>query len=661
MSSTIRFCLVMSTLTATKGTTDAYRIAVESYSSSSTESENLKIILNYVRSEQEFHPSIFSLVSSDIRSNFVDLVSKYVATESIVSYKITMNDLSQRYTWQNRVDLTWIFIVDDIDVLKFFVREQGIWKATNQYLVIVTSPTLSVSSRDIFQTVWKTYNVYRIILVSIQDDFRCLSRYLPFEKNRQNEYGVVSKVCLTNRPNNIKLYTNFENLNGYPIRVIVFRSLMMNVTFDEDTRTYEYKGLDADAMFLLEKSLGAQFCIDVVSINFTKGRRQDPFHHSLQHIEDDESEVIITSFFIYQYQEYQRYEFTTSISEDKLCLIAPSADFIPKSYMPIMPFAPDLWTALAIYNVLVSVLWFLIKYYSGSFRRQEAVLLPLTRTEFILSRRSNLPPRIHPYVTACFNLVETSCYPLKEDDGGQGSTTAQRVFLFGTLFFGLIVVGLYQSYLVSGLSNPFHYPELNTLEDVANSNLTLVTKYYNLKEHTFTENTTLDNKLHSKIKIIVSDKPINDFVAFGKKVVAIARYASIKLGDLSNYYDADGNELLHLVEECPTTYSLSYIMRLYSPYRERINELLLRMKEAGLINLWYENMAYPIYVNEQKRKVDKSERRIKLTMEHYSLTFVGLLIGLLFCIIIFFAELYFAKKSQSNITEEKGSYLISKN
>lgn len=654
MSPTISFCLVISTLTAIKST-NTYKIAIENHPSRLTENENLKIILNYVRSKQKFHPSIFSLVSSDIQSSFVDLVSKYVTEESIISYKITMNNLSRKYKWQNRIDLTWIFIIDNINVLKFFMREQKyMWKATNQYLVIVTAPISLILSRDIFQTIWKTYSVYRMVFISTQDNFRCLSRYLPFEKNRQNEYGVVSKICLTNLTNNIELYTNFENLNGYPIRVIVFRSLMMNITFNKDTRTYEYKGLDADAMVLLEKLMGTQFRIKVLSTNFTKTNWQDPFHCSLQYIEDNDVEIIITSFFVHQYHEYRRYEFTASVYEDKLCLIAPTAGFIPKSYMPIMPFASDLWTALAIYNVLVSVLWFLIKYYSGSFRRQETVLLPLTRMEFVLSRRSNLPPRIHPYIASCFDLVETSCYPLKENGGGPSSTMSQRVFLFGTLFFGLIIVDLYQSYLVFGLSNPFHYPELNTLEDVANSNLTIITKYYNMKEHTFMENTTLNKKLRSKTEVITSDKPTNDLVAFDK-VIAMNRYASVKLNDLSKYYDADGNELLHLVEECPTTYLLSYVMSLYSPYRERINGLLLRMQQAGLVSLWYENMAYPSYIIEQKRKVDKSERKIQLNMEHYFLTFIGLSIGLFFCTVIFLAELYFAKKSQSHITAEESS------
>ncbi|XP_077269589.1 uncharacterized protein LOC143901299 [Temnothorax americanus] len=671
----------LSTLTARTTVDKAYEMIVKNYVPRSAESENLKIILNYVRGMQKFYPSTFSLVSSDGRSSFVDLLSRYVASESIVSYKITTNDFSLKYTWQSRIDLTWILIVDDgINILNSLVHEQShIWKATNQYLIIVTTPTSTILPGEIFQVVWKTYGVYRIVVISIEDDFRCLSRYLPFEKNRRNgEYGVVRKVCLTDREDNVELYANFENLNGYPIRVVVFPSLMMEVAFDQaattttttTTTSPKLSGLDAKAMLLLERAMGARFRVNVfrIKVNSTSTNGEDyadPFHRTLQYIETGESEIIITSFFVQQYRrdkyEYRRYEFTASIYEDKLCLIAPTAGFVPKSHMPIMSFAPDLWVALAIYNLLVSVLWYLVKYYSVSFRRREAVLLPLARRTtpttpsfaVILSRghpltRSNSslapPPRIPPYVSSCFDLVETLCYPLKENESG-GTTTAQRAFLIGTLFFGLIITGLYQSCLMSSLSDPFHYPELNTLKDVASTNLTIITKYYNIKENTFAGNTTLDNKLRSKTNVFVSKERTYDVVAFGRRTIAISRYASIKLDDMSRYYDVDGNDLLHIIEEYPTTYSLAYVMRLHSPYRERINGLLLRMQQAGLVHLWYERMAYPSYVAEQRRRVDKSERKIKLTIEHYSLTFVGLVVGLLSCTVVFLAELYFAKIS----------------
>ncbi|XP_071642182.1 uncharacterized protein [Temnothorax longispinosus] len=684
----------LSTSTARTTVDKAYKMIVKNYIPRSAESENLKIILTYVRGMQKFYPSTFSLVSSDGRSGFVDLLSRYVASESIVSYKITTNDFSRKYTWQSRIDLTWILIVDDgMNIFNSLVHEQGhIWKATNQYLIIVTTPTSTILPGEIFQAVWKTYGVYRIVVISIEDDFRCLSRYLPFEKNRRNgEYGVVRKVCLTDREDNVELYANFENLNGYPIRVVVFPSLMMEVAFDQDATTTtttttspKLSGLDAKAMLLLERAMGARFRVNVfrIKVNSTSTSTNgedyaDPFHRTLQYIETGESEIIITSFFVQQYRgdkyEYRRYEFTASIYEDKLCLIAPTAGFVPKSHMPIMSFAPDLWVALAIYNLLVSVLWYLVKYYSVSFRRREAVLLPLARRTtpktpsfaVIFSRghsftRSNSslappppppPPRIPPYVSSCFDLVETSCYPLKENESGGsaggGTTTAQRAFLIGTLFFGLIITGLYQSCLMSSLSDPFHYPELNTLEDVASTNLTIITKYYNMKENTFAGNTTLDNKLRSKTKVFVSKERTYDVVAFGRRTIAISRYASIKLNDMSRYYDVDGNELLHIIEEYPTTYLLAYVMRLHSPYRERINGVLLRMQQAGLVHLWYERMAYPSYVAEQRRRVDKSERKIKLTIEHYSLTFIGLVVGLLSCTVVFLAELYFAKISHS--------------
>lgn len=634
-------CLVMSMLilTAAKNTIDTYK---RDYATRSAESENLRIILNYIRGKQKC-PTIFSLVSSDVRSKFTDFLSKYVASESIVSYKITTSDFSQKCTWQNRVDLTWIFIVDNIDILKSLVYEQShIWKAANRYLVIVTAPDAAISPREIFQMIWRSYSVYRIVIISTRDDFRCFSRYLPFEKNQRDEYGIARKICLMDQESNVELYDNLENLNGYPIKAIAFQSLMMDVIFDERTMKYRFDKLDAQAMSLLEKTMGAEFRINVLSS--VTHNISDPFHSSLRYIENGESDMIITSFFIKEYK-FRRFEFTASVYEDKLCLIAPTTGFVPKSYMPIMPFALDLWVALAVYNVLMSILWFLVKYYSESFCQRKAIYLPFTRTP-ILAQRSDLPPRIHPYVSSCFHLVETSCYPLHEDSGS--GTTAQRVLLFGTLFFGLIITNLYQSILVSTLSDPPHYPELNTLEDVANSNFTIVSKYRNLKENTFKGNTTLDNKLQSKSEIIVTKRKTNDMVAFGpEKMIAITRYASFMLDNMTSYYDADGNDLLHVIDECPTTYLLSYVMKLYSPYRERIDWLLLRMQEAGLVKMWYDDMVYPMYVVEQKRKMDKSERRIKLTMEHYSLTFAGLSIGLLSCTIVFFAELYFVKRSQS--------------
>lgn len=625
--------------------TGSHKFVTTSYPSNAQENENLRIILNYVRSKQEFYPFVVSLVFSNAHSSFVDLVSKYVSSESIVSYKITTDDLSRNDTWQSRVDLTWILIVDNVSVLNSIVRERNhIWKSTNRYLIINTAPKVAALPRQIFQMIWSNYNVYKITAASINDNFQCLSRYLPFKKNGRDQYGVVHKICAMERESDVGLYANFENLNGYPIRVVVFPSLMMNVTYNEkSTKAPKFSGLDADAMSLLERAMGAKFHVKVI----LPRPKKDPFQRTLRYIEDGMSEMIITSFFVLRYDEFHKYQFTASVYEDKLCLIAPTTGFVPRSYMPIMPFSRELWMVLAAYNVLVSVLWFVIGYYSRLFRRREmsGAPLPLTTERLVLSMgERDSPPRINPYISSCFYLVETMCYPLKEDGDGR-STTSQKALLVGTLFFGLIVVGLYQSCLVSSLSNPFHYPELNTLEEIANSNFTIVTKYQNLKRHTFRENTTLANKLRSKVRVIVSDEPTNDIV-ISNHVIAIGRYASYKLDNLSRYYDADGNELLHVVDECPYTYLLSYVVRLYSPYRERINELLLRMREAGLVKLWYENMAFPVYKAEQRRKVAKSERRIRLTMEHYSLTFVGLLVGLLSCTIVFLAELYFAKRSR---------------
>lgn len=102
--------------------------------------------------------------------------------------------------------------------------------------------------------------------------------------------------------------------------------------------------------------------------------------------------------------------------------------------------------------------------------------------------------------------------------------------------------------------------------------------------------------------------------------------------------------MVDVVEECPVTYMLSYVIRLNSFYTEKINTLLLRIQQFGFINFWYEEMTYPLFVEDEKMKLALSEKKKKLTLEHYSLAFLGLFIGLIGCSLVFLGEIYYGKR-----------------
>ncbi|XP_017790661.1 PREDICTED: uncharacterized protein LOC108572853 [Habropoda laboriosa] len=669
-------------------------------------------MINFIRDSPEFRPLTFSVILPEFQSSLVDFLLEYIGQRSIEAYKVRARDLSLKTTWINRVRLTWVFVIHDLSSLNIFIYwQREIWKSGSQYLIVFSNEQVVLPWRTIFGNLWKKYRVYRIVFISVQDDYGCLMKYMPFE-GFANGFGSVHRLCLQRNSENsvendlqeevlhggTKLFEDFRNLNDYPMNVIVFESLLMNVSYDKGRLRLAKP--DANVVFTLEKAMGAKFHIKATRKIEFKG---DPFASSLQSVETGDVEMVVTGFFVKVYAKFRQFQFTCAVYEDKLCFLSPDSGLVPKAYMPFLPFQKDLWALLMLYNVLITLLWFLVKYINETllkptnslekktlhtpvnlksntpivrFSRNEAAYqfnhsrrcstnteshFPrdprtlnlqscssrdpraldqqsrISRDSRMLNLPNRAPPEIPGYATKLFTFVEHLCYPLQ---GGETST--QRALLFGTLFFGLIVNGLYQSYLVSSLSKPFHYPQMHTLEDVLDSGKIVVTRYANLK-NVFLDDSAQDMRLYERINVMNSRGSTKDFVAYGKKI-SITRYYTMMLQEFS-YYDKEGNPLVYLVDECPMNYRVSYVLRFHSPYAERVDFVLLRLGEAGLLGSWMESMVYPIRIGRIRRKLESEKRRIRLTLEHYSLTFLLLFLGLLGSATIFFWEVYAAKRN----------------
>ncbi|KAK9304062.1 hypothetical protein QLX08_004440 [Tetragonisca angustula] len=646
--------------------------SIEDKSLSSRESDNLRQLLNFIRRSPDFRPLTFSVILPEFQSSFVELLLRHVGENSIETYKIRARDLSVKILWMKRLQLTWILVVRDLSSLDVFIYWQpNLWKVGNQYLIIFTGKAATALWQQVFRNLWRRYNVYRVIVI---DDFQCLTRYAPFEAS-DDGFGRAYRSCLKTNPTkrsekddslqnsledqtgcsdidqlnaDTRLFEDFRNLNGYPVKVLVFESLLMNVSYDDQNRLKLSKS-DANVVFALEEAMRAKFRVKAMRwIDF----KDDPFRTSLDGIEAGKYDMIVTGFFIKIYERYQKFQFTCPMYEDKLCFVSPDSGLVPKAYMPFLPFQKSLWFLLMAYNVVVTFLWCLVEYISESLRRPRS---NSRRSSINRSTRNQTrgfknwmgnrfgtrdlhdlrePPEIPRYIERLFIFMEYLCYPLQTS-----KSPAQRALLIGTLFFGLIVNGLYQSVLVSSLSKPFHYPQLHTLKDVVDSGKMVVTKYANLK-NVFLD----DSELFRKIHVINTQRSTWDIVAHDDKI-AITRYYAMKLENLEDYYDKEGNSLLNLVDECSLNYRVSYVTRLHSPYAERVDFLLLRLREAGLLNLWFGNMLYEIKTSKMRRKtLDSEKRRIRLSLEYYSLTLLLLFVGLVGSVLIFIAELYVAKR-----------------
>ncbi|XP_012150346.2 uncharacterized protein LOC105663758 [Megachile rotundata] len=565
-----------------------------------------------------------------------------------------------------RFSLTWVIVVRDLYNLYIYIYWQPkLWTSSNRYLIIFIGNEVITSWRDVFATLWRKYGVYKAVVISAQDDYRCMMKYMPFDK-RDDDYGEVGKLCpdyfkenstsRVHRPKGRRLFENFQNLRDYPINVIAFESLFMNVTYDTQNRL-KLSNLDAKVLYTLEKVLKAKFRI--TAMRKRDFGPEDPFSASLRSIERGTVEMVITGFFVKVYSKFREFQLTSAVYEDKVCFLSPDSGLVPKAYMPFMPFRKEVWLVLVLYNIGISFLWCLTGYLNELLLRYESTSDTIDNASELIDpsvpgsskesprnldshSKSLKPPEIHSCLSSIFDFLETLCYPFQK-----GSSITQNCLLSASLFFSLIVNGVYESCLVSSLNKPFHYPQLRTLEDVVDSGKPVITKYANLK-NVFVDESPLDRQLIQRIHVIRSNRSTKDIVVFDKKI-SITRYYTMKLGNFS-YFDKDGNDMLHVVDECPMNYRVAYVLRSNSPYRERVDFVLLRSREAGLLTFWFNRMLYPLELAKLRRKLEMEKGKVRLTLDHYSLTIVVLFGGLFCSGLIFLGEVYAGRHYMSQRT-----------
>lgn len=600
--------------------------------------DNLELVLNFIRQSPEFQPLTISVILTKFQSAPIDAVLRYIRVNSIQTYKVsTLREGRARNELEEGI--TWLFTIDDLIHWKLHV-----WNANDQYLIVFTgrSPAEGSFWKDIFETLWRRYRAYRVMVVSVGDDFRCMLTYKPFERH-EGGYGVVYKTCLNEilGSGGARLFENFQNLNHYPVNVSVFESILMKISYDRGNRLRLDK-IDAKALLVLEKAMRANFKIKAVR---KRNIKRDPFSFLIKDIERGTTDMCITGFFVKTYDRFQKFQFTPSVYEDKICFVMTNYGFIPNMYVFFFPFRAHLWLVLITYNVVITLLWRLVRYLSSLFRRatfsndratiieNRANNLRIRGMESVFGDSGRKPPEIPRVVEKFFTFFEYLCYPIRDSE-----YAAERALLTGILFFNLIISGLYQSFLVSSLNKPFHYYQYRTVDEVVRSGKTMITKYENLKQ------AFVDSELWGRIQVIEFQRSTKNIVLAEDKI-SITRLYNIQLLPHRYYNDHRGKSLLYMVDECAMTYRISYILRLRSPYAERVNFVLLRMAEAGLPEHWIDEMKYFVTLYN-KGGMDDFLKVHKLSLGYYVLAFLLLFIGLLLSTLIFICELQAAKRNR---------------
>lgn len=161
---------------------------------------------------QDICPMIVSTYKIRAQRNTVNNREHYVVTSSMDNLRVVSNQFA------SRSGLIFFVILDDIH------RE------------ILT---------DIFRNLWRKLRVSKTYFLTTSG----ISLYDPFFYDDQGNYGRIADV---ESGDFIKTYSN---MNGYPLRIQIFRSVYSKLNFDESNKVASAEGADAKVAYLLAQKM----------------------------------------------------------------------------------------------------------------------------------------------------------------------------------------------------------------------------------------------------------------------------------------------------------------------------------------------------------------------------------------------------------------------
>ncbi|XP_064292161.1 uncharacterized protein Ir85a [Plodia interpunctella] len=228
------------------------------------------------------------------------------------------------------------------------------------------------------------------------------------------------------------------------------------------------------------------------------------------------------------------------------------------------------------------------------------------------------------------------------------SGVVSRCMILMVVLYSLIIDCVMDGIVTSAITYPRNKPEINTRSDLQNLNLTLGIHNRHINMFAKSEFTALKNRIE-----IITDKKIKELIVNRRFEYAIllrksdAMYISRKPSNMH-----DGKPVYHTTNDCPLPCFIVYGLRYGSPYLDKLNNILHRLSQSGILEYWSKTEEYKLNKN-----LYRNEKEIKaLSFENLSEIFYVWLSALLLSSFVFIVELFwphfrqiFIKKHIKNV------------
>ncbi|KAL6259301.1 hypothetical protein P5V15_009219 [Pogonomyrmex californicus] len=519
------------------------------------------------------------------------------------------------------------------------------WNPHDRFIALIALPEENNSLSnpeldDILKTLWFKRKVQKILVsnvILVNDTIQInqtVHTYNPFAKVNDSVWGKVEIITVktVKEASNVLsrlTYHRTKNMNGYELKVGYFKQgqTMAKPIISRSNLHYNYadvfKGFDE----IMLNTIAQDMNFKVTHIHPTDNKS---YGHQLPNgtyvgaiaytgdVVHGRTDICFVSFFVKKYSTKLKedIEFTTYVDFDRLCVVVPKATKIPKGIRIYHFFPLSIWICSMLTHVFTYLTWYFLQVFTPK------------RTGRISFRTT---------IYRSF-LLNAGC-PQKLPN-----TSAERILLSGILLANVTLVGIFGGILYNSFAHDMYYPDIHNLHDLDVSGLPILLTSISLTDlfgcNNNVDSTPLMENLRKKLQYGPHAVSI---AAHHRNVSALARERYFPIIN-EELFDVDG-PLLHLVEECPGKFYLSYLLPKNSILNEKINALINQLNQAGLPSLWNQHIIHAFIVQKRlltKEKLARDGKEIDgfvpFNLSDMQSSFYMLLIGLLISTIVFFHE-----------------------
>ncbi|XP_060521138.1 uncharacterized protein LOC132698826 [Cylas formicarius] len=583
----------------------------------------LNIYANLIRSSNHIHYMVLRYISTDRYNNCDMLLFTLVNYFNRKTYSVENNFFRASANYaelrQNKKKMKSpgnrifanqanVMIVPDKNIFEQFLHhDQNIGtKAGHLFLVIFCSNNSSAAIEEILEKFWERFGVLNVIIFI---DSKIVV-YKPF-RNTRGHFGKAETYQTAGIQTNTNTIINdVKRLNGYPIRVSMLerqptalRHLPLGLQGISIYKNKRFFGEDGMILSGLSEIMNftitfiddpnAQIYGKVLDNGTATGtlgqilRREIDLQANGRYVEDTGNED---------------FEFGLQYDRDQMCVVVPKALPFPRWKLALRVFKGKFFLYFFIALALCAYLNYKLTKRYDSIMEIIAVMLSQSSQSVLYQ------------------------------------STSRKIFLLGLMLFILNLSVIYFAHVLYSFSNHTFYPDINTIDELDKSNLTI--------KSAFNIFSSIPSAVYQRIsnEKVVEDAKVDDIynrlklVATARNCATTGRFKEIKqlIQTIQRHHEQN---LLHVVPECPKSFYLAFIVPKGSPYLSTFNHYLSKFIEAGLVLKWRRD--FRIVISSPLNV--KDDDLFVFRFEDLTFAFFVILYGHLISLAVFVGEILWAR------------------